>query len=65
MKVKKNRTKERSNDRDHERSKEREVHERSKEREIRERDAGASANVVCAGVAEQHGYKFTFNQFFK
>ncbi|KAI5640089.1 citrate transporter domain-containing protein [Phthorimaea operculella] len=26
---------------------------------------GASANVVCAGVAEQHGYKFTFNQFFK
>jgi len=26
---------------------------------------GASANVVCAGVAEQHGYKFTFLQFFK
>ncbi|XP_026734254.1 P protein-like isoform X2 [Trichoplusia ni] len=26
---------------------------------------GASANVVCAGVAEQHGYKFTFMQFFK
>ncbi|KAJ0182972.1 hypothetical protein K1T71_000948 [Dendrolimus kikuchii] len=26
---------------------------------------GASANVVCAGVAEQHGYKFTFVQFFK
>ncbi|XP_049883736.1 P protein-like [Pectinophora gossypiella] len=26
---------------------------------------GASANVVCAGVAEQHGYKFTFTQFFK
>ena len=26
---------------------------------------GASANVVCAGVAEQHGYKFTFWQFFK
>ena len=26
---------------------------------------GASANVVCAGVAEQHGYKFTFKDFFK
>merc|ERR1711974_405677 len=26
---------------------------------------GASANVVCAGVAEQHGYKFTFMDFFK
>ncbi|XP_059056847.1 P protein-like [Achroia grisella] len=26
---------------------------------------GASANVVCAGVAEQHGYKFTFSKFFK
>ncbi|XP_028031747.1 P protein-like isoform X1 [Bombyx mandarina] len=26
---------------------------------------GASANVVCAGVAEQHGYKFTFMNFFK
>lgn len=26
---------------------------------------GASANVVCAGVAEQHGYKFTFLDFFK
>ncbi|XP_012270916.1 P protein [Orussus abietinus] len=26
---------------------------------------GATANVVCAGVAEQHGYKFTFVQFFK
>ena len=25
---------------------------------------GASANVVCAGVAEQHGYKFTFKEFF-
>lgn len=25
---------------------------------------GASANVVCAGVAEQHGYKFTFMEFF-
>ncbi|CAG5082142.1 Similar to Oca2: P protein (Mus musculus), partial [Cotesia congregata] len=26
---------------------------------------GATANVVCAGVAEQHGYPFTFMQFFK
>lgn len=26
---------------------------------------GASANVVCAGVAEQHGYKFSFMDFFK
>ncbi|CRL00831.1 CLUMA_CG014082, isoform A [Clunio marinus] len=26
---------------------------------------GASANVVCAGVAEQHGYRFTFVEFFK
>ncbi|XP_058793379.1 P protein-like [Phymastichus coffea] len=26
---------------------------------------GATANVVCAGVAEQHGYRFTFMQFFK
>lgn len=26
---------------------------------------GASANVVCAGVAEQHGYKFTFARFFR
>lgn len=26
---------------------------------------GASANVVCAGVAEQHGYKFKFNEFIK
>ncbi|CAG4978266.1 unnamed protein product [Colias eurytheme] len=26
---------------------------------------GASANVVCAGVAEQHGYRFTFMQFFR
>ncbi|XP_046615982.1 P protein-like [Neodiprion virginianus] len=26
---------------------------------------GASANVVCAGVAEQHGYRITFMQFFK
>ncbi|CAH1397552.1 unnamed protein product [Nezara viridula] len=26
---------------------------------------GASANVVCAGVAEQHGYRFSFLQFLK
>ncbi|KAM3955654.1 P protein-like [Aphomia sociella] len=26
---------------------------------------GASANVVCAGVAEQHGYRFTFMEFLK
>ncbi|XP_041971039.1 P protein-like isoform X1 [Aricia agestis] len=26
---------------------------------------GASANVVCAGVAEQHGYRFTFMQFLR
>ncbi|GLH13798.1 Putative sodium sulfate symporter [Gryllus bimaculatus] len=26
---------------------------------------GSSANMVCAGVAEQHGYKFTFIQYFK
>lgn len=26
---------------------------------------GASANVVCAGVAEQHGYRFSFWEFFK
>lgn len=26
---------------------------------------GASANVVCAGVAEQHGYRFTFLEFLK
>ncbi|XP_066999019.2 P protein [Anabrus simplex] len=26
---------------------------------------GSSANVVCAGVAEQHGYRFTFMQYFK
>ncbi|XP_022703177.1 uncharacterized protein LOC111268450 isoform X7 [Varroa jacobsoni] len=26
---------------------------------------GASANVVCAGVAEHHGYRFTFIDFFK
>lgn len=26
---------------------------------------GASANVVCAGVAEQHGYRFSFVEYFK
>ena len=26
---------------------------------------GASANVVAAGIAEQHGYGFTFMDFFK
>ncbi|XP_008496307.1 P protein [Calypte anna] len=26
---------------------------------------GASANVVCAGIAEQHGYGFSFMQFFR
>ena len=26
---------------------------------------GASANVVCAGLAESRGYKVTFNVFFK
>ncbi|KAH9421569.1 protein kinase [Dermatophagoides pteronyssinus] len=26
---------------------------------------GASSNVVCSGVAEQHGYGFTFFDFFK
>lgn len=26
---------------------------------------GASANLVCAGLAQQHGYKFTFMDFFK
>jgi P protein len=26
---------------------------------------GASANVVCAGVAEQHGYRFSFMEYFK
>ncbi|XP_073243495.1 P protein-like [Porites lutea] len=26
---------------------------------------GASANVVCAGLAEQYGYPITFNKFFK
>jgi P protein len=26
---------------------------------------GASANVICAGIAEQHGYKMNFMDFFK
>lgn len=26
---------------------------------------GASANVVAAGVADQHGYKFSFMEYFK
>lgn len=26
---------------------------------------GASANVVCAGIADQHGYGFSFWEFFK
>uniref|UniRef100_A0AAQ4NRF5 OCA2 melanosomal transmembrane protein n=1 Tax=Gasterosteus aculeatus aculeatus TaxID=481459 RepID=A0AAQ4NRF5_GASAC len=26
---------------------------------------GASANVVCAGIAEQHGYGFSFIEFFR
>lgn len=26
---------------------------------------GASANVICAGIAEQHGYKMTFMDFLK
>ncbi|XP_039303573.1 P protein [Solenopsis invicta] len=26
---------------------------------------GATANVVCMGVAEQHGYRFSFMQFFR
>ncbi|KAH0501317.1 P protein [Microtus ochrogaster] len=26
---------------------------------------GASANVVCAGIAEQHGYGFSFMDFFR
>ena len=25
----------------------------------------ASANVVCAGLAEQYGYPITFNTFFR
>ena len=26
---------------------------------------GASANVVCAGIAEQNGYKISFLKFFR
>ncbi|XP_058453934.1 P protein-like isoform X2 [Malaya genurostris] len=26
---------------------------------------GASANVICAGIAEQHGYQFSFMDYFK
>lgn len=26
---------------------------------------GASANVVCAGIAEQHGYKVSFMEYMK
>lgn len=26
---------------------------------------GSSSNIVCAGVAEQHGYKFSFMDFFR
>lgn len=26
---------------------------------------GASANVVCAGIAEQHGYKVSFMDYLK
>lgn len=26
---------------------------------------GASANIICASVAEQHGYKMTFWEFLK
>ena len=25
---------------------------------------GSSANLVCAGVAEQHGYSYSFKDFF-
>ena len=25
---------------------------------------GASANLVCAGVADQHGYSYSFKDFF-
>ena len=25
---------------------------------------GSSANLVCSGVAEQHGYSFSFKDFF-
>lgn len=26
---------------------------------------GASANILCAGIAEQHGYKISFSNFFR
>ena len=26
---------------------------------------GGSANVICAGIAEQHGYRFSFVDYFK
>lgn len=26
---------------------------------------GASANILCAGIAEQHGYKISFSKYFK
>lgn len=26
---------------------------------------GSTSNVVCAGIAEQHGYKFSFIDYFK
>lgn len=26
---------------------------------------GASSNIVCAGVAEKYGHRFTFMEFFK
>jgi hypothetical protein len=26
---------------------------------------GASTNVVCAGIAEKHGYGFSFMEFFR
>lgn len=26
---------------------------------------GSTSNVVCAGIAEQHGYKFSFMDYFK
>lgn len=26
---------------------------------------GASPNIICAGIAEQHGYKMTFMDFLK
>lgn len=26
---------------------------------------GASANILCAGIAEQHGYKISFSYYFR